>query len=80
MMIPVKVNGISPAFVARVTARGCQMQGLPEVQYHLHGAREREQLERGAYIMLAALESLGCVVMAPEELSPVIGVPDAVID
>lgn len=72
MMIPVKVAGVSPAFVSRVSARACQMQGLPEVHYALHPADQRVKLERGAYNMLAALESLGCVLMAPAELSPIL--------
>jgi hypothetical protein len=76
MMVPIKVAGISPAFVARVAARGCQMQGLPEVQYHLHPPQARKLFEVGVKNMFAALESLGCVVLAPEELSPVIEVPE----
>jgi hypothetical protein len=46
------------------------MQGQPEIHYHLQPAQNRESYERGSYTVLAALESLGCVLMVPHELSP----------
>lgn len=74
MLIPIKVASLSggSALVQRVAARACQMQGMPEVHYGLLSAQDRTSYERGAYAVLAALESLGCELLGPPELSPIL--------
>lgn len=69
---PLKVASVSNEVIQRITARTCQLQGMPEVHYGLLSASDRATYERGAYNVLAALESLGFIVIAPAELSPVL--------
>lgn len=72
MMRPLRVAALQGGHVLieRIAARACQMQGMPEVHYGLMTAKDRAAAERGVFFVLAALESLNCTVMAPDELSP----------
>jgi hypothetical protein len=72
LMHPIKVASVRASLIQRVSARACQMQGMPEAHYHLLSADQRLSYERGVYAVLAALESLECELLAPDELSPIL--------
>jgi hypothetical protein len=74
MLVPIKIASLrgGSKLVQRLAARACQLQGMPEVHYGLLSAADRLSYERGAYQVLAALESLGVELLGPEELSPVL--------
>lgn len=69
---PIKVASISTELIRRVSARTCQMQGMPEVHYGLLSANDRAGYERGVYNVFAALESLGFTIVPPAVMSPVL--------
>ena len=71
ILIPIRAATVSEEFVRRVTMRSIQMQGVPEIHYAAAAPADvRAAWEAGALRVLTALESLGCRIMAPADLSP----------
>jgi len=73
IMYPVKVAQLAGGshLVTRLAMRAAQMQGCPEAIYKATFPKElRDRFEHNTYMMIAALESLGCELLVPHNLSP----------